>query len=423
MAITGILCATIAGNARAQSADGFSRIVGKHITIVTDLPMTDSKTAAELQELPEVFEQAFAFWCEQFSVDRKSTQDWKVTLYVMLERERFRQAGLIPKDVPEFPNGWQYKDELWVMEQVSPYYRRHLILHEGTHWFMYRKYGFYDAPWLAEGMSELLGTHHWLDKKLTMGVIPANQLEVPFWGRIKIIREQSAAGTAPSFEEILRYSKTAHQSLDAYAWSWAMIVFLKNHPDTRKIFEDLLRQQAMNSLEVEKWLRQRLNDRLPQIRTAWRSFVTELDYGYSAEPGMLRLSENIKKMSANDGSTISVSSKKGWQATGLTVNVRDELSIKASGKYSVAQQPKPWICTPAGVTLEYYRGQPLGKPMMVVLSPQIAEAAVELVDSIPIGDQANWTATEAGELFFRINESAGMLSDNEGEMTVEVSLK
>lgn len=407
----------------AQSTPGFSRITGKHITIVTDLPMNDPATAAELNELPKIFDQAFQFWCEEFSVDRKSTENWKVTLYLMLERERFRQAGMIPKEVPEFPYGWQYKDDLWVMEQVSPYYRRHLMLHEGTHWFMYRKYGFYDTPWLAEGMSELLGTHRWVDRKLTMGIVPANQLEVPYWGRIKKIREQSSNQTAPSFEDILRYSNTAHQSVDAYAWSWALTVFLKNHPDTSTVFGELLSQKAANSRDVEQWLRQRLGDRLPRIRSAWRSFITELDYGYSTAPGLLQLSETSKPIITGETSSISIAADKGWQATGLSVRPGTTITLTATGKYTVAQQPKPWICTPAGVTLEYYRGQPLGKLMMVVLSPQISEAATTMVETVPIGDQTTWTATEAGELFFRINESAGALSDNEGELRLNISVK
>jgi hypothetical protein len=65
-------------------------------------------------------------------------------------------------------------------------------------------------------------------------------------------------GLAPSIDDILQYSNTAHQNVDAYAWSWALALFLMNHPDSSKVFEALLKQPAMNSREVDRWLRARL---------------------------------------------------------------------------------------------------------------------------------------------------------------------
>lgn len=388
---------------------------GKHLTVITDLPID-----AELESLPEVFDKAIQVWCERFKVEPRSTADWRPTLYLMLDRNRFKQAGLIPKDIPEFPYGWQYGDKMWVLEQPSVYYRRHLVLHEGTHWFMFRKYGFYDTPWLYEGMAELLGTHRWSGTTLDMGIIPATREDVPFWGRIKLVRDQCAEGLAPSLEEILRYSNTAHQRVDAYAWSWALTVFLMNHPDTSKVFEALLRQPAMNSREVDRWLRTRLTGKLPRIRSAWRSFVSELDYGYSTEPGMLQLTE--KPESLEREIALEIRADLSWQASGVTVVAGQRIRITADGEYSVANQPKPWKCTPAGVTLEYYRGQPLGRLIMVVLAPQQDEQSTELLDPIPIGVEMDFESTSAGEIFFRVNESAGSLLDNSGILNVQVTL-
>lgn len=398
---------------QSTSSDGFSRVEGKHISIVTDLPLDD-----DLRDLPRIFDQAIPTWCEKFFVAPKEVGNWKTTLYLMLDRNRFKEAGMIPKEVPEFPNGWQYGDDLWVVEQASPYYRRHLILHEGTHWFMFRKYGFYDTPWLAEGMAEILGTHRWKDGKLTMGIVPANREEVPFWGRIKIVRDQCAGGLAPSFEEILRYSKTAHQDVDAYAWSWALTLFLENHPDTAKVFDALLRQPAMNSREVERWLRARLAGKMPRIRSAWRAFVTELDYGYSMQPGLLQLTEQPSNIT--DAVELKIQANLGWQASKLAIKSGDSIKIMANGNFTVGSTSKPWTSTPAGVTLEYYRGQPLGKLLMTVIAPQSDEQPTELIDFIAVGSELTWTAKQDGEIFFKVNESAGKLSDNTGEITVKI---
>jgi hypothetical protein len=415
LALTSIGLAKQPGDEPLDAA--FTRITkgGNHLTVITDLP-----SDADLEALPAIFDQAMPVWCERFKVDPKETAAWQPTLYLMLDRNRFKQAGLIPKEVPEFPYGWQFGDKMWVMEQPSSYYRRHLVLHEGTHWFMFRKYGFYDTPWLTEGIAELLGTHRWSGESLEMGIIPRTREDVPFWGRIKLIRDQCAAGLAPSLEDILQYSNTAHQRVDAYAWSWALTIFLMNHPDTAKVFEALLKQPAMNSREVNRWLHTRFTGKLPRIRSAWRSFVSELDYGYTTEPGMLQLTD--KPMAISEETEFEVRSDRSWQATGLTITGGQKIRITAVGEYSVGNQPKPWKCTPAGVTLEYYRGQPLGKLMLVLLQPEKEDGATELVDVIPVGEELVYQPESGGEIFFRVNESAGHLLDNSGNFQVKLSV-
>jgi hypothetical protein len=243
---------------------------------------------------------------------------------------------------------------------------------------------------------------------------------VPFWGRIKLVRDQCAGGLAPSIEDILQYSNTAHQDVDAYAWSWALTIFLMNHPDTSKVFEALLKQPAMNSREVNRWLLARFPGKLPRIRAAWRSFVSELDYGYTTEAGMLQLTD--KPVALSKETEFEVRSDRSWQATGLTVKAGQKIRITAVGEYYVGNLPKPWKCTPAGVTLEYYRGQPLGKLMMVLLQPEQEDGNTELVDPIPVGDELVYQPESGGEIFFRVNESAGHLLDNSGNLQVKLSV-
>jgi hypothetical protein len=403
-------------HSQQQLDSGFTKITegGQHLTVITDLPVDD-----DLLAFPAIFDKAMLQWCERFDVDPKTVRDWRPTLYLMQDRNRFKQAGLIPNDIPKFENGWQQKDEMWVVEQHSHYYRRHLVLHEGTHWFMFRKYGFYDTPWLFEGMAELLGTHRWKDGDLKLEIIPQNREEVPYWGRVKIIRDQCAEGLAPSMEDILRFSNTAHQRVDAYAWSWALTMFLKNHPDTSKVFEALMKQEAMSTREVDRWLRARLTGKLPRIRAAWRSFISELDYGYSTTPGMLQLTAETVLL--KDEQRMEIRSDRGWQATGFKVEPGQKLLVKASGQFEVAQQPKPWTCTPAGVTLEYYRGQPLGKLLMLVVQPEANETNTELTDAIPVGDGLEYESKTGGEIFFKINEPAGKMSDNLGSFQVTLT--
>lgn len=398
----------------AKLPQGFYQIEGHSLTVVTDLPVDD-----EIVKLPLLFEQAMESWSRIFSVPKHDWNSWRVTMYLMLERQRFKEAGLLPMEIPEFPHGWQSGDKIWVNEQPGPYYRRHLMLHEGTHWFMERKYGKYHAPWFMEGMAEWFGTHRVRNGSLEVCIIPESKLEVPFWGRTTLIQQQLSEGVAPAMDAIWRYNNTAHQRPDAYAWSWAMVLFLNHHPTTSGMMQALIKQPAMDTPELERWLRSRLRSKLPRLRSEWAAFVAELDYGDTPEAGILSLSPQTSVLSSE--TTLLIDARLGWQASGIQVDAGQVLNISADGEFQLADQPKAWICYPDGVTLEYRRGQPLGKLMMAVMGPIEKEPATTTIPPItPVGSQATIVTEKGGELFFRINESNGNLSDNTGTVNIRI---
>lgn len=394
--------------------EGFQRVKGKYVDVITDLPLD-----AEIRTLPSVFDAAMPRWCEEFDMDLKEVADWHVEAFVMLRRDQFKKAGFIPSKLPEFPYGFQFGNQVWVVEQPSPYYRRHLLLHEGTHWFMNRKYGDHGPPWLMEGTAEWLGTHRWDGQKLTMGIIPKTKTEVEYWGRISLIQQQLADGVAPSLEEVLRYDSRAHQNVEAYAWSWAAVIFLKNHPATSKAFAELLKQKMTSDQTLTRWLFRKLQSQWPQIRREWSAMLTELEYGYDPRHGMLAISR-AGKLIGDTPIAFELAADHSWQTPGVKIAAGDTVVIQGNGQYSVCDKPKPWLCHAAGVTLEYYRGEPLGKLMMTVAGPQEKEQFSQPIEVVAVGDQLEFTAAQAGELHFRINESSGGLGDNSGTITVTI---
>ncbi len=393
---------------------GFQRLKGTYVDVITDLPLDD-----ELRALPTLFDTAMPIWCEEFDIQLDEVQDWHVEAYVMLARERFKAAGFIPKKLPDFRYGFQYGNQVWVAEQPSPYYRRHLLLHEGTHWFMNRKFGDHGPPWLMEGTAEWLGTHRWDGKNLTMGVIPKTKTEVEYWGRISLIQQQLADGVAPSLEQILRYDNTAHQNVEAYAWSWAAVIFLRNHPDTKKAFEDLLEQPMKSDGTLTRWLFRRLQSQWPQIRQEWSAMLTELEYGYDPNNGMLAMTRTSQAI-GEQPVTLEVAANRSWQTAGVSVTEGDKLVVEASGEFIVGHAPKPWRCEPNGVTLEYYRGEPLGKLMMTISSPQAKEQFSQPIEVTAVGARLEFNASATGELHFRVNESNVGLADNSGTLSLTI---
>lgn len=398
--------------------EGFQRVSGKYVDVITDLPLDE-----ELKSLPLVFEKAMPLWCAVFGVDPKEVADWHGEVFIMLDKQRFDRAGYIPGAVPDFPYGFQYGDQMWVVEQQSTYYRRHLVLHEGTHWFMNRYFGSSGPPWLMEGMAEWLGTHQWDPgtETLEMGIIPSNKDSFPYWGRVKRIQEQLAAGTAPSLESILRYGPTAHRSVDAYAWSWAAVVFLAHHPDTQSAFQEMLEGPMRADSALSRELFDKLKERWPAIRAQWRVLATDLDYDYEPIIGMLRISETPQPI-AKSLVTLEVQSNQTWQASGFYVRQGQQITIEATGRFKVKQIPQVWPSEANGITLEYFRGQPLGKLLLRVVAPERTESDTTVpVDTIAVGSQLDWKATYTGELHFQINEPIKDLADNEGQISVRIT--
>src|SRR5262249_14224219 len=147
-------------------------------TLYTDLP-----SSLAVDELPGVFDQAFLQWCAYFGIDEKDHADWRMTGYLIKDKVRFTAAGLLPDDLPPFLNGYCRGHEIWVYNQpsgnqTSDYYRRHLLLHEGTHGFMFTVLRGCGPPWYSEGMAELLATHRWADGRLQLNRFPSSPAEV-----------------------------------------------------------------------------------------------------------------------------------------------------------------------------------------------------------------------------------------------------
>ena len=401
----------------SRQLGNFQKVKGKHLELLTDLPLD-----ADLEELPVIFDAAIPLWQEIFGVSDTEVQEWVCQGHVMLDRGRFELAGLIPQHLPVFPYGFQYGNQIWVSEQQSAYYRRHLVLHEGTHWFMNRKYGDNAPPWLMEGIAEWLGTHSW-DKEtrtLKLGVVPARKSDVPYWGRIKIIREALDAGTAPALESIMRYGNSAHQEVEAYAWSWAAVLFFREHPRTRKTFEKLLEMPLRPDPSVTSWFYRQLQSEWPLVRTEWQAMLTELDYGYTPNSGMLQITpENI--LGFPQKSEFELESSRSWQPTGFLVKSGERIRIVAKGSMTLDDSPRPWLSYADGVTLEYHEGHPVGRLMAVVAGPQ--EGAAKYSVRTPLlaaGSDTTITAPAAGELHFRVNEKASELSNNRGKLSITI---
>ena len=395
------------------AAAGIRKVEGKQLVLYTDLPK-----AAEVDELPQVFDAAMPLWCAYFGVPPARTAEWKLAGCVMQDKERFLRCGLLPADLPPFLHGFSRGSQLWLYEQPSGYYRRHLLLHEGTHAFMARWLGGAGPPWYMEGIAELLATHRWQGGQLTLEVMPRSKEEMPYWGRIKLVKDENAAGRGMTLEQIMRYDSRAHRRNEPYAWCWAAAVFLDQHPLTQAAFRELKGNVQDQSLGFSQRLVEKLKPHWPEIVEDWQLFVHDCDYGYDIARAAV-----VRKPAATlpaDGGTVTIAADRGWQSTGLRLEAGKTYTLTAAGRYAVGKVPKPWICEPAGVTIRYYHGQPLGK-LLAALSDLVGEpTTTPLAQPQPIGMGGELSPGRTGTLYLKINEAASGLADNSGTLEVMV---
>ena len=402
-------------------AQGIRTHSGTHLTLYTDLPTTD-----EIRVLPQVFDLAVQQWCAYFKVDPAKMTDWKVTACLIKNREKFNAAGLIPATLPDFAHGYALGDRLFVQEQPSAYYRRHLLLHEGTHAFMFRNFVSAGPPWFMEGMAELLAAHRWDGTTLKMRQMPANREEVPFWGRVKIIKAKVAQQQGLMIEEVMNFGSDAHRSVDAYAWSWAACVFLDSHPEFQERFRAQLKRTIDSSPQFSIEMMEAFGNDWFQVRQQWQVFVMNLDYGFDIPREAIdTVAERPLKVTPQ---SVTVRADRGWQSTGIRVTQGMQVELAASGRFVIHQEtgapgepPTVWESEAEGVTIRYHKGQPLGKLLIAV--DEIQQRGVTgLVQYGAVGKGGQIQIPTAGVIYLRMNDSPAELKSNQGELQVTLKL-
>jgi hypothetical protein len=298
------------------AAQGIRKIPGKRLTLYTDLG------GEEIDQLPVLFEQAFPQWCAYFGVKPSDRPDWHMTGCLMKDKARFVAAGLLPDDLPPFDHGYSMGDSLWINEQPSDYYRRHLLLHEGVHGFMFTVLGHCGPLWYMEGIAEYLATHRWSDGRLTLGYMPRSRDEAPMWGRIRLIRDAVAEHRALRLDAVIDLKPTAHRENELYAWCWAAATLLDRHPRYQERFRQLKDYVRRPDTFCDRFRRMFESD-WQELCEEWQLMVANLEYGYDVArcavdftPGKLSPRRADERNVPKD-STVTIAADRGWQNTGL----------------------------------------------------------------------------------------------------------
>lgn len=403
---------------RRLAAHGIHRFESKRLKLYTDI---DSRIA---RTLPSVIDQAYDAWEAYFGrlpPNRKGTA-YQITGYVMADKKRFRRAGLLPADLPPFLNGRHRGAQFWINGQSSDYYRRHLLIHEGTHCFMTTGPYVVAPLWYMEGMAELFGTHRIdADGRITFRVMPRDPAKFLNFGRIEMIQQDIRKGWMLSLDALGHIDPDEFLKNYPYAWSWALCKLLDTHPRYRKRFRRLGHDPARRRFQPE--FVKLFADDLCDLNTEWELFAAGLVYGHDIERAAINFQPGRPIAASSEPSRLMLKTDRGWQSSRVLIEKGRTYRITATGRFHLAEKPKPWISEPQGISFLYFAGRPLGMLLAAVRSrPQTdsRDAAESMLSVIPIGRGKQFVAKQTGTLYFRINDFWADLQDNSGSLRIEI---
>lgn len=419
----------VAPLAAAARRAGLRVLTGEHLTLVTDRP---AREGDGVDELPRVFDEAFAAWCRHYDSGPQDHRDWRAFGCLVVDRERFRAAGLLPDSVPDFSNGFCDRNRFWMIDQTNPAYRRHLLLHEGVHAFTISLRNLDTPAWYTEGIAELLATHR-LEVAVEGGPrfvatpMPQAAADVEQLGRIEAIRRLRGAGRMPGLDEVFTAEGSAHGDMKLYASSWAAAAMLSLHPRYAAAFAatergPLGRDFTTRLMQSPQW------DAAGAARD-FDAFTDDVDYGYDFSRSAIDWADGTP---LDDGRAaprvVEVDAARGWQNSGLRLTRGQRYAVRARGRAVIGESAASDLETePDGISIDWYRGRPLGR----LVAAQWADSPAEL-DGTPGGRSrflivaegaaGDFVAPVDGPLFFKLNEPPGDLTDNVGGFSVDIGI-
>ncbi|HWA98553.1 MAG TPA: hypothetical protein VG713_08670 [Pirellulales bacterium] len=391
-------------------AAGIRSTASQHLTLYTDLPASPA-----IDELPAVFDQAFGQWCTFFAKRPADAGAWRVRAFLMLDRQRFAQAGLLPGALPSFRNGFAWDADVWIVEQPADYYRRHLLLHEGTHAFMNTVLGNCGPPWFMEGVAELLATHRWVDGRLTLGYFPKTREEVDHWGRIKLVRESIASGRRQSIDELMALKPQGQLENDVYGWCWALATLL----DAAPRYHDRFRAQLADVTrdDFNRRFRERFASDWHDLLDDWQVFSSTLVYGDDVRRAAIDFGPGKPLVGGRGEANVVVD--RLWQTGGVRLEAGRRYQLRASGRFTLRAGPPAWACEANGVSIHYHDARPLGM-LLAVVRPDAATAQSAFLDPQPVGLEAVVAPKTSGTLYLGVNDSPADLDQHQGSVRVEI---
>ncbi|WP_010588213.1 hypothetical protein [Schlesneria paludicola] len=401
--------------ARLKAA-GISLVESKRLKLYTDIPLESAC------DLPDLVDQIYPVWesaLGSLPPDRAGT-DFQMSGYLIRDLALFRELGLVPEEL-NFEHGRHVRNEFWMREQATDYYRRHLLLHEATHCFM-MYWAEINAPiWYLEGMAEYFAAHRIDDQRRAhFRVMPTSARDFAGFGRILTIHDSVVAGRLKSISEILAFEPHDFRSNDCYAWSWALCAFLDGTPSYQARFRQL--NELIHGNQFRPTAIEFFGPQQRELATEWSLFLHHLQDGYDLTRAAIEFQPGLPFSTTETERLARVQADRGWQSSQVQLEAGQRYTVTATGQFTLADTPKPWLSEPQGVTIRYFGGHPIGM-LVGCIHPDEGPAGGNdepMLRVIPLGRESQFESPVTGTLYLRLNDAWNSLADNRGQVDVTI---
>lgn len=393
--------------------DGIEVFESKRLKLFSDIDPKIAKT------LPPLVDQAYVAWEEYFGKlpPARDDAEFQINGFLIKDKSKFEKTGLLQANLLDEFHGRQVGYQFWMMDQATEYYRRHLLLHEATHAFMWAIPNLKVPNAYMEGMAEYFGTHQVVGDKLQMRLMPINRSDFHGHDRLFLMRRDVKQRGSPELFDIIDWKPATFQEFnESYAWAWGQSIFFDENPRTRKRFRKLATSladpMAWRTFELE------LKSDLPEIVTEWNLFAADSWEGFDFQRSAIEFHDGQRLTKPVQ---MELRSDRGWQSTRVVVEKAGRYEITATGQFTLAEKPKPWVSEADGVTYRYHNGRPLGQLLAAIRPAMKADDEREpMLDVKPLGNKSVFEAPRSGTLYLRLNDHPGELADNRGGVAVEI---
>jgi hypothetical protein len=398
------------------AAVGIHRYASQRLVLYTDIAREDAAP------LPPLIDKAYDALTEYFGPlpPARDGGEFQMTGYLIGDDALFREAGLIPENLPPFEHGRHRRNEFWMRDQKHDYYRRHLLIHEVTHCVTTYIPDTSAPVWYFEGIAELFGTHRLRDDgTFEWGVMPDAAENFAGLGRITLIRNDYAAGKGLTLDQVQSLPVDVYLKPEPYAWSWALCHFMARHPRYGERFREAGRHRQ--GREFIPWLTERFAADARDLNTEWALFTLNLQYGYDLPRSAIDFVPGTPLDDIAPSRDVEVAADRGWQSSQVRLKAGEEYAVTATGRFTLANEPKPWVSEPQGISIRYFDGYPLGR-LLACIRQEDAEPDAEesMLKVLSIGQERRFTAPITGTLYLRLNDSWSELADNRGAAQVTI---
>ncbi len=156
-------------------------------------------------------------------------------------------------------------------------------------------------------------------------------------------------------------------------------------------------------------------------------FAANIEHGYDFDSHAI-VFQSGRPLEA-DLHIVEVESKRSWQTTLLKVEPGRTYSISAGGQFDLeapagvpgsTETSSQWISEANGVSIRYHKGQPVGRLLGAVY---VEGKPHSMLQAIPLGNSATFTASQSGTLYLRVNDRPDSLANNRGKLSVSIRAK